>query len=44
MQEELIRINPAVGCKLPPKKAREMQVLDREEIQRLLIQAQAEGC
>ena len=24
--EGLIRINPAVGCKLPPKKAKEMQV------------------
>ena len=44
VQEGLIRTNPAIGCKLPPKKAREMQVLDREEIRRLLIQAQAEGC
>ena len=43
MQEGLIRVNPAVGCKLPPKKAREMQVLTREEIQRFLIQAKAEG-
>ncbi len=43
MQEGLIRTNPAIGCKLPPKKAREMQVLDREELQRFLIQAQAEG-
>ena len=43
VQEGLIRINPAVGCKLPPKKAREMQVLTREEIQRFLIQAKAEG-
>ena len=41
--EGLIRVNPAVGCKLPPKKAREMQVLTREEIQRFLIQAKAEG-
>jgi len=37
--EGLIRINPAVGCKLPPKKAREMQVLTKEEMQRFLIQA-----
>lgn len=44
VQDGLIRTNPAIGCKLPPKKAREMQVLDREEIQRFLIQAQAEGC
>ena len=43
VQEGLIRLNPAVGCKLPPKKAREMQVLTREEIQRFLIQAKAEG-
>lgn len=37
--EGLIRINPAVGCKLPPKKAKEMQVLTKEEMQRFLIQA-----
>ena len=43
VQEGLIRTNPAVGCKLPPKKAREMQVLDRDELQRFLIQAQVEG-
>ena len=43
MHDGLIRANPAVGCKLPPKKAREMQVLDREELQRFLIQAEAEG-
>ena len=43
VQEGLIRNNPAVGCKLPPKKAKEMQVLDRDELQRFLIQAQAEG-
>ena len=39
----LIRTNPAIGCKLPPKKAREMQVLDRDELQRFLIQAKVEG-
>ena len=43
VQDGLIRVNPALGCKLPPKKAREMQVLTREEIQRFLIQAKAEG-
>ena len=37
VQEELIRTNPAVGCKLPPKRGREMQVLGREELQRFLI-------
>lgn len=40
----LIPVNPAVGCKLPPKKTREMQVLAREELQRLLIQAKEDGC
>lgn len=43
MRDGLIRINPAIGCKLPPKKAREMQVLTREEMQRFLIQAKEEG-
>lgn len=41
--EGLLRTNPAIGCKLPPKRGREMQVLGREELQRFLIQAQAEG-
>ena len=31
--EGLIRVNPAIGCKLPPKKAREMQVLTKDELQ-----------
>ena len=44
MEEGLITANPADGCRLPPKKDREMQVLNREELQRLLIQAKAEGC
>ena len=38
-----LHIIPAIGCKLPPKKAREMQVLTREELQRFLIQAKFEG-
>ncbi len=41
--EGLIKKNSAIGCKLPPKKAREMQVLTREEMQRFLIQAKEEG-
>ena len=41
--EGLITINPALGCKLPPKKSREMQVLTREEMQRFLIQAKYDG-
>ena len=43
VQENLIRTNPAVGCKLPPKRSREMQVLSRQELQRFLIQAKADG-
>ena len=43
VQEGLLRSNPAVGCKLPPKRGREMQVLSPQELQRFLIQAQAEG-
>ena len=43
VQDGLIRMNPAIGCKLPPKKALEMQVLTREELQRFLIQAKFEG-
>lgn len=43
VQDGLIRVNPAIGCKLPPKKAWEMQVLTRDELQRFLIQAQVEG-
>ena len=42
-RDDLLRTNPAIGCKLPPKKAKEMQVLDREELQKFLIQAQADG-
>ena len=43
VQEALIRENPAIGCKLPPKKSREMQVLSPEEMQRFLIQARYDG-
>ena len=43
VQENLIQTNPAVGCKLPPKRSREMQVLSRQELQRFLIQAKADG-
>ena len=43
VQENLIRTNPAVGCKLPPKRSREMQVLSHQELQRFLIQAKADG-
>ena len=43
VQDGLIRVNPAIGCKLPPKKAKEMQVLTPPEITRFLIQAREEG-
>lgn len=43
VQDGLIRTNPAVGCKLPPKKAREMQILTQNEILRFLHQAKDEG-
>ena len=43
VRDDLLHTNPAIGCKLPPKKAKEMQVLDREELQKFLIQAQADG-
>ncbi len=41
--EGLISTNPAIGCKLPPKKAKEMQVLTQAEILRFLTQAKEEG-
>ena len=41
--EGLVRVNPAIGCKLPPKKAREMQVLTKDELQRFLAQAKEDG-
>ena len=43
VSENLITVNPAIGCKLPPKKSREMQVLTPEEMQRFLIQAKYDG-
>ena len=41
--EGLLRVNPAVGCKLPPKKSGEMKILSQEEMQRFLIQAKQDG-
>ena len=40
---KLISISPAQECRLPHKKGREARVLSPAEMQRLLIQAQAEG-
>ena len=39
----LIQRNPAVGCKLPPKKSKTMQILTSDEMQRFLIQAKFDG-
>ena len=39
VEEGLIPVNPSVGCRLPPKKAAEMQVLTKDEVRRFLIQA-----
>ena len=39
LKEGLITFNPAIGCKLPPKKSKEMQVLTHDEMRRFLIQA-----
>ena len=41
--EGLITKNPSLGCKLPPKKGREMQVLTPAEIERFLARAREEG-
>ena len=43
VNEGLIHTNPAIGCKRPPKKAGEMQVLTHEEMQRFLIQAKEDN-
>ena len=43
VKEGLIRTNPAIGCKLPPLREKEMKILTKEEIRRFLIQAKAEG-
>lgn len=43
VQEGLIRINPAIGCKLPSKKSREMKVLTPSEVVRFLNRAKEEG-
>ena len=41
--EGLITRNPSLGCKLPSKKGREMQVLTHAEIGRFLARAKEEG-
>ena len=42
VQDGLMKINPAIGCKLPPKKSREMKVLTQSEIIRFLNRAKEE--
>ena len=43
VKDGLIKKNPVLGVKLPPPEPKEMKVLSKEEIQRFLIQAKAEG-
>ena len=43
IKDGLIKKNPILGVKLPPPEQKEMKVLSKEEIQRFLIQAKAEG-
>ena len=44
VSEKIIPRNPSDFCRLPSAKAREMQVLSPEEVQRLLIQAKEDSC
>ena len=39
----LVSTNVSIGCKLPPKKSREMKILTQAEIVRLLSRAKEEG-
>lgn len=39
----LVSANVALGCKLPPKKGREMQILTPKEVARFLARAKEEG-
>lgn len=43
VEQGLLAVNPAIGCKLPPKKAKEMQVLTHDELRRFLMQAHYDG-
>lgn len=43
VKDNLIRTNPAIGCKLPSKKPKEMKILQADEVRRFLIQAKYEG-
>ena len=41
--EQLISKNPSIGCRLPPKKGREMQILSPSDLGRFLARAKEEG-
>ena len=43
VEDGIVHTNVAVGCKIPPKKAKEMKVLTEDEMQRFLIQAKYDG-
>ena len=43
VEDRWIMSNPSVGCKIPPKKPKEMRTLTKEELYRFLIQAREEG-
>lgn len=43
VDDKWIKSNPSSGCKIPPKRQAEMQILTREELFRFLIQAREEG-
>jgi integrase len=44
VQDKLIQVNPAIGCRLPSDTKQEMKILTREEMQRLLLQAKEDDC
>lgn len=43
VEEGLLKQNPILGCKLPQNKPAEVQILEKDAIQRFLIQAKYEG-
>ena len=43
VDDGLITRNPSAGCKLPPKKGKEMQILTKSELGRFFARAKEEG-
>ena len=43
VDDGLITRNPSAGCKLPPKKGKEMQILSKSELGRFFARAKEEG-